>query len=141
MVSVTGFSHPLRNTGTDLAPSNSRVLFLTVMYEGGTWSKFRTRSFRMSCHLIRAWIFRLNVNYYSFSILGEIGIFEIVAIRHSHLSFWLCNFVENISSLIKCEYEMSSVFHQHGSLTCNNNSLGLGNSVNYIVTDGCIFKS
>ena len=34
----------------------------------------------MSCHLIRAWIFRWNVSCSSFSSPGAIGIFEVVTI-------------------------------------------------------------
>ena len=89
LVQVFGFSSfllsdytSLHFTGTDLALSNSRELFPTVMYEEDFWlSKFRTMSFEMLCYLIKNWICHWNVNCSSFSIPGAVEIFEVVAIR------------------------------------------------------------
>ena len=82
-VPVISFPFLLPFTGTDLARSNSRVQFPTVMYEQGVRSRFKTRSFGMLCHLIKAWVFHWNINCSSLSNPRTIEIFDAVAIRRT----------------------------------------------------------
>ena len=65
-----------------IGTKQSRYLFsFSLTLYGNGLGTFKTRSFGMLCHLIRAWIFCWNVSCSSLTNPGVIGTFEVVAIR------------------------------------------------------------